>query len=136
MNTPLYCLSPLFQTLSTTTPPQFPCDIQPPPPLFFLLSCFFSWMGDWLHHIWCVILLNDNIDLHMSSLVSLVPEGLCFLHQKECVFYAIRHQVYWGQIHQIHLISYVDWYTHINIYLHQLLFAHSSYLFYIKWLNE
>ena len=37
---------PLFQMLSTPPPPQFPCHLQPPPTLFFLLSCFFSWMGD------------------------------------------------------------------------------------------
>ena len=29
-----------------------------------------------------------------------------------------------------------DWHTHINIYLHHLLCAYSSYLYDIKWLNE
>ena len=28
----------------------------------------------------------------------------------------------------------VDWHTHINIDLHHLLFAHSSYLYYIEWI--
>ena len=32
------------------------------------------------------------MDLHMSSLGALEPEGLW------CVFYATRHQVYWGPI--------------------------------------
>ena len=49
----------------------------------------------WSHDIWCAILLNDNIELHMSTLGSLVPEG------PSCVFYAIRHQVYWGLTHTI-----------------------------------
>ena len=34
----------LFQILSTPSP--VPCYLQPLPPLLFLLSCFFRWMGD------------------------------------------------------------------------------------------
>ena len=30
----------------------------------------------------------------------------------------------------------VDWHTHINTYLHNVLFAHSSCLYYIKWFND
>ena len=129
-----YCLCPLFQMLSTPPPP--PTFLSPPtsPPLFFLLSCLFSWMGD---HTTFDVLFSDNINQHMSSLGSLVPEG------PGCVFYAIRHHVYFGLTHticHIYLIRHtqtqkhthhtqrpVDWHTHINIYLHQLLFAHSSY---------
>ena len=53
---PMYPISPFS---NVAHPPQLPCHLQPPPPLFFLLSC----------------LLNDDIDLNMSSLGSLVPEG-------------------------------------------------------------
>ena len=43
-----------------------------------------EWVMGWSYHIWCAILLNDNVDLHMSSLGSLVPEGpwyVCFMQQ-------------------------------------------------------
>ena len=32
----------------------------------------FLWLNGWSCHIWCVILLNDNMDIHMSSLGTLV----------------------------------------------------------------
>ena len=38
-----------FQILANPTPPPpppLPCHLQPPPQRFFLLSCFFGWMGD------------------------------------------------------------------------------------------
>ena len=64
------------------------------------------------------ILLYDNMDLYMLHLGSLVPEGPWW------VFYATWHQVLWGLT------------QNINIYLHHLLCAHSSYLYYIKLLYE
>ena len=46
----------------------------------------------------------------------------------------------WYHIHKHpntqHTQGPVDWHTQINIYLHHLLCAHSSYLYYSKWLNE
>ena len=123
----------------------------PPPPPFF--SSF--WLNGWSRHIWCAIWLNDIRDLHMSSLVALVPEG------PWCVFYATMHQVYWGPTHNVffrwysNLISHthththshihtnkdaqhtqgpVGRHTHINIYLHHVLCAHSSYLYHVKWI--
>ena len=85
----------------------------------------------------------DNMDLHILSLGTLVPEG------SWCVFYATRNQVYWALTHNVdflwcfNLISHtqhtqgpVDWHTCIIIYWHHLLCAHSNYLYYIKWLNE
>ena len=36
--------------------------------------------------------------------------------------------------HTQHTEGPVDWHTHINIYLHQLLCAHNSYLYYIEWI--
>ena len=41
----------------------------------------------------------------MSSLGSLVPEG------PWCVFYAIRHQAYWGLTHTIQ-VKYIWYHTH------------------------
>ena len=78
-----------------------PCCLQPLPPLFFLLSCFFGWMGDpttsdklfylmilWIYKYW--------------EFVTLGPEGPWY------VFYAKRHQVYWGLTHGVVLC----WYSH------------------------
>ena len=47
------------------------------------------WLNGWLRHIWCVILLNDIKDLHMSSLGTW------------CVFYASKCRVYWGLTHNV-----------------------------------
>ena len=138
-------LTPLFY--GDPVPPKL---LPPPPPLF---SSF--WLNGWSRHIWCAIWLNDIRDLHMSSLVALVPEG------PWCVFYATMHQVYWGPTHNVffrwysNLISHthththshihtnkdaqhtqgpVGRHTHINIYLHHVLCAHSSYLYHVKWI--
>ena len=102
-----------------------------------------SW---WSNHIWCAILLNDNKDLQMLGLDTIVPEG------PWCVFYATRvkftevwHMLfffYWysdfviTHTNTYHTLGQLDWHTHMNIFLHHLLCAHSSYLNYIKWLNE
>ena len=76
----------------------------------------------------------------MSSLGTVVPEG------PWCVFYATRRTVYWGLTHNVDFNWYsdliwqthqhtqrsqgrVDWHTHINVYLHHLLCAQSSYIY-------
>ena len=132
---PLFYEYPLYYPL--------PCYLQPPPALFFLFFSMFLWLKEWSCHIWCAILLNDNIDLCMLSLGALVPEG------PWCVFYTTRREVYWGLTYNVafywysDLISYthkhtqhtqrpVDWHTHMNIYLHHLLCACSRYLYYSK----
>ena len=86
MKTPLHCLLP--------TPPPPP----PPPFLFQILSnttqtCSFCSLISLAE---CVImphltyyLLNDNMDLNLLSLGTLVPAARCF------VFYLLRHQIYW-----------------------------------------
>ena len=147
MKTPLYCINPqLFQILPNP-PPTFLSSPTPSPT--FLSVVLFLWLNGWSHHIWYAILLNDDMDLHMSNLGTLLPEG------SSCVFYAIRDQVYWGLRHNVvfywcsDLISHTqtrkltrhtqwpaDWHIHINIYLDHLLCARSSYLYYITWLNE
>ena len=84
------------------------------------------------------------LDLHMSSLGTLVPE------EPWCAFYATRHQVYWGlthvdscwysnllshtRTHTQHTQGPVDLHTNTNIYLDHLLGAHSSYLSYNEWI--
>ena len=91
-----------------TSPSPLYC--QPPPtsspPLFFLLSCFFR-LNEWSCHIWCAILLNDSMDLHMLSLATIVPEW------PWCVLYATRCQVYWGLTHMWFFTATLIWYrTH------------------------
>ena len=83
MKIPLLCLSlPLtFQILANLLRP-------PTSTLNALFDALFLWQNGWSHHMWCVILLNDVMNLLMSSLGTLVPEGPC------CVFYT-RPQVYW-----------------------------------------
>ena len=41
---------------------------------FFVL---FLWLKGWSRYFWCVILLNDIMDLHMLNLGTLVSEGPC-----------------------------------------------------------
>ena len=101
----------------------------PPPPLFsnfvpslpsslspnhtVLFVVLFLWLNGWSHHIWCAILLNDNMNLHMFSLGTLVPEGAW------CVFYATRCQVYWGLTHDVVFYCYSDFFiTHTNAQKH------------------
>ena len=141
---PLYCLATRFFKFWPTPLPTF---LLPPIPTPTVLSVvLFLWINGWSRHIWCAILLNDNMDLHVSSYGTLVPEG------PWCMFYAIRHQVYWGLTHVVVFYWYSDLISHTqthtahsgasrlthsyNIYLHHLLCAHSSYLYYVNWLNK
>ena len=99
---------------------------QPPTPLLFLLSCFFGWMGDQS------VLLNDIADLLMSSLRYDLRCVLCnkvssLLRSDTCGFFAGT--LIWHHTNTQHTQRPVDWHTHINIYLHQLLCAQSSYLY-------
>ena len=126
--------------------PPLPCHPQPPTPTAFS-AVMFLWLNGWSWHIWCAILLDDSMDLYMSSLGTLVPE------RPWCVFHATRCQVYWILTHNMVFYLYSDLIsithnTHttysgtsrltppINIYLHHLICAHSSYLYFIKWLDE
>ena len=73
MNTPLYC-PPCFTILSNPSSPL--------PPAFTFTANFyvlFLWLNGWSSHIWCVILLNDIINIYMLSLGTLVPERPCCL---------------------------------------------------------
>ena len=79
---------PPFQVFSNPSPHT---SLSPPTPTPTVLSVvLFLWLNGWSQHIWCAILLNDNMDLNMSSLGTLVPE------RPWCVFFATRIQVYWG----------------------------------------
>ena len=93
---PPYIAYPRFQILSNTLP-------RPPsstPIVFFVF--LFLWLNGWSRHIWRVILLNDNTDLQMSTLGTLVQEGPC------CVFYATWCQVYWCLTQNFLLVLWFD----------------------------
>ena len=69
------------------------------------LSCYlFLWLNGWSHHIWCVILLNDIMDLHMSSLGTLYQKHLdvCFMEQ------GVKFTVVW-HISSLLSLSLAEW---------------------------
>ena len=98
---------------------------------------FFLWLNGWLHHIWCVILLNDIMDLHMLNLGTLVTQASC------SVFYATRGQFtniyhmiwffantviwYYTLINEDmqHIQRPIDWNTHIAP---SVMFSQQAYL--------
>ena len=67
----------ILQILSTPPPPPSPPTLLSPLNSTFIVLpiVMFVWLNGWSHHIGCAILLNDNMDLHMSSFGILVPEG-------------------------------------------------------------
>ena len=135
----LLCYLP--QTLSN---PLSPTSLSPPtstPTVFSVVLLL--WLNGWSCHIWCAILLNNNMDLHMSSLGTR-RTLMCVLCKNEsglprsdiCSFLLVLwFDITNTQTHIQHTQRPVDWHTHINEYLHHLLCAQSSYLYYIKWLN-
>ena len=112
-----------------------------PTALFVVL---FLWLNCWLRNIWCGFLFTDIMDLHMSSLATLVPEWPC------CVFYATMCQgvevwhiiwffastLIWYQTNTEtktqHTLGSINWYTHINIYKNYENWAYSNYVYYIE----
>ena len=106
-------------------------------------------MTEWViaPNLMCYFLLNDIMDLQMSRFGTLVSQRPCG------VFYAARSHfievlrsntrrdsllVLWFDITYTHDTQHtqgpIDWYTHISIYLHHLLCAHSIYLYYTEWI--
>ena len=117
--TPLSCLtpSPFFKNFVHHPLAPLPHFLSPPTLTPTVLSVvLFLWLNGCSHHIWCVILLNDNMDLHMPSLGTLVPEGTW------CLFYATRRQVYWGLSHNFVFYWYSDFViAHTNPNTHSIL---------------
>ena len=108
----------LFQILSN---PPLHSFLSPPTPNTTAVSVILLfWLNGWSRHIWCAILLNDIMDLHISSLSTLVTEG------PWCVFYT-RHDLYWGLTHNVvfcwysDLISHTQTHTHTHTNIHKTL---------------
>ena len=79
--------TPLFSNFVHIPSPPLSCHLQPPPQMFFLLPCFFGWMGD--HATFDVLL----------CLGTLVPWD---------VFYTKRRQIYGGLTHYVVFYWYSD----------------------------
>ena len=130
MKTPLYGL-PFFQILPTLP--------QPLTSLLFLLPCFFGWnsMG-WMSDRATFDVLHYLMVLYTCQ--TLVPERPC------CVFYATRHQVYWGLTNNVvfllvlwldathshtkkdrqHTQGPRDWHTHIYIHIYIYIYIYKN----------
>ena len=75
-NPPLYCPHPFFRFCPAPT--HFPVTFKPHPTV--LSVALFLWLNGWSCHIWCTILLNGNMDLHMSGLGTR-RTSMCFMQQ-------------------------------------------------------
>ena len=140
--TPLYYEDPLtipisyFQFLYNNT--HLLTCLQTPHPLF-LLTYLFGWINDCA--IFCVILLNDFMDLHMSNLDTLVPEVPCCM-QQGIMFTELWHIMRFF----VHTLNWYHTYTERErahwgakslkykyIYQHHMFCSHSSYQYSIEW---
>ena len=73
---PYFKKTPLLHYLSPLMLSNHPFFMSPPMLIpTALATVLFLWLNGWLHHIRCVILLNDIMDLHMLSL------HVCFIKQ-------------------------------------------------------
>ena len=131
---PYFAYPSFFKFCPTSPKTLTPTSLSPPILTPTVLSVAqFLWLNGWSCHIWCAILLNDNMDLYMSSLGTL-----------------IRHQVYWGPTHNVVFYWYSDLISHTQTHTtylgasrlthpYKYIFTphvYSWYLYYIKWLNE
>ena len=99
-------------------PPKKKISLSPQTPTPANLSAvLFLWLDGWSRYIWCAILLNDNMDLHMLSLCTLVPEG------PWCVFCATRHQVFSSLKH----ITVSYWYSDLIKHTHTHTHTHTAH---------
>ena len=131
---------PLFQILSTPLP-HFPVTSNPHPHCSF--CCHVS-LAEWV--------IKPYLMCHGSTHAKPWYLGtwrtlMCFM-QKGVKFTEVWHVMWFfagtmtqchthtNTQHTQHTQGPVDWHTHINIYLHHLLCAHSSCLYFVKWLNE
>ena len=95
---PTPSLTPIFQILSNP-----PCSLSPPNPTLAVLSVVvFLWLNGWSCHIWCAILQNNNMDLHVLSLGSFT---LMFVYATRYIMWFFIGTLIWYhmQKHTAHL---------------------------------
>ena len=105
----LWRVAPPFFKFCSTLPPTSVTYPTPIPTIFSV--ALFLWLNGWSSHIWCAVLLNDNIDLHMSSLGTLVSE----------VLWCVLCQFYWGLTHNVVFYQYSDLISHTHKHTHTTL---------------
>ena len=157
-NPPILWRPPILPLFFKFVKPPFPCCLQPPSPLLFLLPCFFDWMGDWA--TFDVVFYLMILWIYLCRLRTFVSEGSWYMFLLAIWFnithtntdkhtHTYTHTHTHTHIHtHTHTHTYthtktystlcgpVDWHNYINIYVTHLLCAHNSYPYYVKWLNE
>ena len=133
-STSYFMKTPYIDTLQILLIPPFVATKLHPHCFFFVL---FLWPNRWLHHIRCAIFLNDVINPHMSVklwYLSTRRTLMCVLCNKASRLLRSDTRdfllILWFDIKHTHRDTQhtqgpVDWHTHINTYLHHLLYAHS-----------
>ena len=112
-----------------------PCHLHPPHQGFFLLSCFFCWMGD--HATFDVLFYLMIIWIYTCQ--ALVPWyqkdlNVCFMQQ------GVRFAEVWHVFFLVLLISQthkhtqhtpvpVEWHTHINVYIYTTCYVLKAAIF-------
>ena len=136
-----------FLKFCPTPPPSFPVTSNPHPPLLSS-DVLFPWLSEWSRHTWCAILLNDIMDLNMSSferriLISVLCNKAPSLLRSHTWYGFLL--VLWFDIlhknlhkHSDYTQGPVDWHTHTSTYLHRLSRAHNSSLLHwiIHWYQK
>ena len=105
---PLYCQAPYPFSYSISHPtPTYPCPPIDKKKIYFHCSfCFLISLTEWMIVTHLMFLL-EIIDLHMSSLGTLLPE-------KPCMLYTTRYQIYWGLTHNEGFCWYSDLISHTH----------------------
>ena len=121
--------------------PPFPCCVQPPPPLLFLLPCFFVWTGDCATFVPCIILRHMSIlaPLYLKDLaVNFMQEGLKFTEFWHTMWFLAGTLILYHTHARKHAHTRTHTHTHTHAHVHA--YAHtitySNYLYYIEWIIQ
>ena len=89
----------------------------PLPPTFTSTAIFdvlLLWMNGWWWHIWCVLLLNDIMDLYISTLGTLVRERPWYVFMQQSLKFTDFWHIIWlfaGTLIWHHKRTYTQWHT-------------------------
>ena len=128
--------TPLFQILSNS-----PLSLPTPTPIALSVVLFLDWMGDHTmgeHYFVSWYYRSTHLWIHLSTrrtlMCVLCNKASSLLRSSTCDFLLVLwFDITHTQIQTQHTQGPVHWHTHINTYLHHLLFVHSSYLYYTEW---
>ena len=95
----------------------FPCCLQPPSPLLFLLPCFFDWMGDWA--TFDVVFYLMILWIYLCRLRTFVSEGSWCMFLL-AIWFNITHTNTDKHTHtHTHTHTYTHTHTHTHIHTHK-----------------